>query len=45
MTAAPVLAVPLAWWIRSGALGAAVALDGDIPVLYFVWAISTMVLL
>lgn len=45
MTAVPVLAVPLAWWIRSGALGAAFALDGDIPVLYFVWAIATMVLL
>lgn len=38
----PVLGVPLAWWIRSGGLGAGLARDGDIPILYFVWAIATM---
>lgn len=45
LTAVPVLAVPLAWWIRSGGFGAAMALDGDIPLMYFVWAVATMFLL
>ena len=42
VTAVPLLAVPLAWWVRSGAFGAASAADGEIPVLYFVWAVATM---
>lgn len=45
VTAVPVIGVPLAWAVRSGYFGSAVATDGDIPVLYFVWAIATMVLL
>lgn len=45
MTAVPILAVPLAWWIRSGGLGASFAADGDVPILYFVWAIATMILM
>jgi len=45
MTAVPILAVPLAWWVRSGAFGASFAADGDIPILYFIWAIATMVLM
>lgn len=45
LTAVPILAVPLAWWARSGGLGSAVAADGDIPIMYLVWAITTMVLL
>lgn len=45
MTAVPVVAVPLAWWMRSGGFGAAVAVDGDIPLMYFIWAVATMVLL
>jgi hypothetical protein len=45
LTAVPLVGVPLAWVARSGYLGEAAALDGDIPVLYFVWAITTMILL
>lgn len=45
VTAVPLLAVPLAWWVRSGAFGASVAVDGDVPILYFVWAIATMILI
>lgn len=45
LTAVPLLAVPLAWWARSGGLGGAMAVDGDIPIMYFVWAVATMVLL
>ncbi len=45
MTAVPLIGVPLAWWARSGGLGTAFATDGDIPILYFVWAIGTMVVL
>lgn len=44
-TAVPVIAVPLAWWMRSGGFGSTVAADGDIPLMYAVWAIATMVLL
>lgn len=43
LTTVPLLAVPLAWWARSGGLGEAVATDGDIPVLYLVWAVTTMI--
>lgn len=43
LTAVPIVAVPLAWWVRSGAFGAGLATDGDVPVLYFVWAVATMV--
>lgn len=45
MTAVPLLAVPVAWLIRTGRLGRTVALDGDIPLLFLVWAITTMILL
>jgi len=45
MTAVPVLAVPLAWWTRSGGFGTAMAADGDIPLMYFIWAVTTMFLL
>lgn len=45
MTAVPIIGVPIAMWVRSGALGSAVAADGDIPILYFVWAIATMILM
>lgn len=45
VTAVPVLAVPLAWWTRSGGFGEAMAADGDIPIMYFVWAVATMILL
>lgn len=45
VTSVPVLAVPLAWWTRSGGFGAAMAADGDIPLMYFVWAVTTMILL
>lgn len=45
MTAVPILAVPLAWLIRSGGVGAALAADADIPVMYFIWAVTTMILL
>lgn len=45
MTSVPLLAVPLAWWMRSGGFGSAVAMDGDIPLMYFVWAVTTMILL
>lgn len=45
MTVVPLVGVPLAWWARSGGLGSAFAADGDIPLLYFVWAIGTMVVL
>jgi hypothetical protein len=42
VTAVPLLGVPLAWWVRSGAFGSAFAIDGDVPILYFVWAVATM---
>ncbi|HLT95694.1 MAG TPA: hypothetical protein VK070_02795 [Acidimicrobiia bacterium] len=45
VTAVPILAVPLAWWTRSGGFGEAMAADGDIPIMYFVWAVATMILL
>lgn len=45
MTTVPLLAVPIAWLIRTGRLGRAIALDGDIPLLFLVWAITTMLLL
>lgn len=45
MTAVPLLAAPLAWWMRSGGFGSALAVDGDIPLMYFIWAVATMVLL
>lgn len=45
LTAVPILGIPLAWVTRSGYLGEAAASDGDIPILYFVWAITTMLLL
>lgn len=45
MTVVPLIGVPLAWWARTGMLGRAAAVDGDIPVLYFVWAITTMIFL
>lgn len=45
LTVVPLLAVPLAWWIRSGGFGKAMAADGDIPLMYFIWAVATMVLL
>jgi hypothetical protein len=31
--------------VRSGAFGSSFAADGDVPVLYFVWAVATMVLM
>lgn len=43
LTAVPILAVPLAWLVRTGRLGMAMAADGDIPIMYLVWAIATMV--
>lgn len=45
LTAVPLLGIPLAWVTRSGYLGDAAAADGDIPILYFVWAVTTMLLL
>lgn len=45
LTAVPLLAVPLAWSARSGYLGMAVAADGDIPLIYFIWAVTTMILI
>lgn len=45
MTVVPLLAVPLAWWMRSGGFGSALAVDGDIPLMYFIWAVATMFLL
>lgn len=45
LLAVPIIGVPLAWWVRSGAFGASFAADGDVPVLYFVWAVATMVLM
>lgn len=45
MTVVPLLAVPLAWWMRSGGFGSGLAVDGDIPLMYFVWAVATMFLL
>lgn len=45
LTVVPLLAVPLAWVARSGMLGVAVAADGDIPFIYFVWAVATMILI
>lgn len=45
MTVVPLLAVPLAWWMRSGGFGSALAVDGDIPLMYLIWAIATMFLL
>ncbi|HLU30159.1 MAG TPA: hypothetical protein VK088_00250 [Acidimicrobiia bacterium] len=45
LTAVPVIGVPLAWWIRTGGFGASLADDGDIPIMYVVWAITTMVVL
>lgn len=45
MTVVPLLAVPLAWWARSGYLGVAMAADADIPLMYFVWAVATMILI
>jgi hypothetical protein len=43
LTAVPLIAVPLAWLVRTGRLGTAMAADGDIPIMYLVWAIATMV--
>lgn len=43
LTAVPLVAVPLAWLVRTGRLGTALAVDGDIPIMYLVWAIATMV--
>ena len=43
LTAVPVIAVPLAWLTRTGRLGSAMAADGDIPIMYLVWAIAAMV--
>lgn len=45
MTVVPLVAVPLAWWTRTGGFGAAMAADGDIPLMYFIWAVATMILL
>lgn len=45
LTAVPLLGVPVALLVRSGRLGPILAGDGDIPLLYLVWAITTMVLL
>lgn len=45
MTAVPVVGVPLAWWARSGYLGESIAADADIPLLYLVWAVTTMILM
>lgn len=45
MTVVPLVGIPLAWTARSGYLGAAFALDGDIPILYMVWAVTTMAIL
>lgn len=45
LTVVPLVAIPLAWWARSGALGSVLAADGDIPLMYFVWAVATMILL
>lgn len=45
LTAVPVLGATLAWWARSGGFGKAMAADGDIPVIYLVWAVATMVVL
>lgn len=45
MTAVPLVGAPLAWLARSGGLGSAMASDGDIPVVYLVWVIATMVIL
>lgn len=45
VTVVPILAVPLAWWTRSGGFGEAMAADGDIPIMYFVWAVATMIFL
>jgi hypothetical protein len=43
LTAVPLIAVPLAWLVRTGRLGTAMAADGDIPIMYLMWAIATMV--
>jgi hypothetical protein len=45
MTAVPVVGVPLAWWARSGYLGESIAVDADIPLLYLVWAVATMIIM
>lgn len=45
LTAVPFVAIPLAWWARSGGLGDTLAADADIPLMYFVWAVATMILL
>lgn len=45
LTAVPLLAVPFAWWTRSGGFGTSMAADGDIPIMYFIWAVATMLLL
>lgn len=45
LTVVPLLAVPLAWWTRLGGFGKAMAADGDIPLMYFIWAVTTMILL
>lgn len=45
VTVVPILAVPLAWWTRSGGFGEAMASDGDIPIMYLVWAVATMIFL
>lgn len=41
----PLLGVPLSWLVRSGGLGSSFVVDADVPVLYFVWAIATMLFL
>lgn len=45
MTAVPLLGAPVAWWARTGGFGQAIAADGDIPVVYSIWVIATMVVL
>jgi len=45
VTAVPLLGAPLSWWVRAGGFGAAMAADGDIPVVYLIWVVATMVIL
>lgn len=45
LTAVPLVGVPLAWWARSGGLGQGLMRDGDIPIIFLIWAVTTMVAL
>lgn len=45
LTVVPLIGIPLSWVARSGYLGESASIDGDIPVMYFVWAVATMLML